>query len=320
MASSAHDVYARAIALLLKGPRDPLGEASPVYALSSRILGNFGYEPADSPIVGVALHKNDKGTFEVFLFLTKSIKGIAGSVADFLQVGEVPIRDLVTGRIRPTSRPAIGGESLGEGASSGESGTFGALVKDAAGKELLLTCNHVVALANAGVKGASVIWQPSAKDGGTSTDRIGILHDIEPLAIGGTVANAFDAAVVEPDATHFAKAGLKVLGALAGTAGGLGYRTSVRKYGWKTSRTDGTFLYRTSFVQHYAGVGDALFVDQLGIVGTHGNFSDGGDSGAIVVNTSQEVVGLLFADAPDISMSFASPIQPVLTRFGIGFV
>src|ERR1700691_4573219 len=117
MASSAHDVYARAIALLLKGPRDPRGEASPAYALSSRILGNFGYKPADSPIVGVALHMNEKGTFEVFLFLTTSIDGIAESVADFLQAGEVPIHHLVTGRIRPTSRPAIGGESLGEGAS-----------------------------------------------------------------------------------------------------------------------------------------------------------------------------------------------------------
>jgi hypothetical protein len=320
MASSAHDVYARAIALLLKGPRDPRGEASPAHALSARILGNFGYKPADSPIVGVALHMNEKGTFEVFLFLATSIDGIAGSVADFLQAGEVPIHDLVTGRIRPTSRPAIGGESLGEGASGGESGTFGALVKDAAGTELLLTCNHVVAQANAGVIGTSVIWQPSANDGGTSADRIGILHDIELLAIGGTVANDFDAAVVEPDASHFAKAGVKVLGSLAGTASGTGYRTSVRKYGWKTSRTDGTFLYRTSFIQHYPGVGDALFVDQLGIVGTQGAFSDGGDSGAVVVNTSQEVCGLLFADAPDISMSFASPIQPVLTRFGIGFV
>jgi hypothetical protein len=320
MPSSANDLYTRAVALLLKGPRDQRGEEDAVYSVAARILNNFGFKPKDSPIVGVALHQNEKRDFELFLFLNKPMEGIAGSVKDLLQAGDIPVRELVTGNIRPTSRPATGGESLGEGKALGESGTLGALVQDAAAQKLLLTCNHVVAQANAGINGVTPIWQPSEKDGGSHTDQIGKLYDLASIAIGGTVANAYDAALVDLDKVSCAQAGVKTLGALAGSASGIGYRQAVAKVGWKTKRTDGTFLYLTSFVQNYAGVGDALFVDQLGIVATQGKFSSDGDSGAVVVNASNEVVGLLFADAPDISMSFASPIQPILTRFGIGFV
>ena len=113
---------------------------------------------------------------------------------------------------------------------------------------------------------------------------------------------------------------MHTLGTLAGSAAGTFLRTDVSKYGTNTKKTSGRYLYRTAYLQHYGGVGDALFVDQLGIFKSRVQFSDGGDSGAVVVNTANEVVGLLFAHAKDINMSFANPIQPILTRFGVGFV
>ena len=40
-------------------------------------------------------------------------------------------------------------------------------------------------------------------------------------------------------------------------------------------------------------------------------FADNGDSGAVVVNTSDEIVGVIFAG--DKSRAYAFPIEPVLT-------
>jgi hypothetical protein len=319
MASSAYDLYVRAIALLLKGPRDPTQE-SRTFEISHLILTKLGYKPKDSPVVGVSLSRSeDRPGYELSLFLTRKAPGIAGAVADYLRAGDTPIRELITGAIEPTGRPAAGGDSLGEGKANGESGTLGALVVDAAGKELILTCHHVVGTANSTSRG-SPVWQPSADKGGGTKDRIGQVYDIEPIVMGGITANNFDAALVELDKPGSVTPGVQSLGSLAGSAVGTYLRTDVSKYGTNTKSTSGRYLYRSTYLQHYAGVGDALFVDQLGIFKRPKQFSDGGDSGAVVLNTANEVVGLLFAHAKDINMSFANPIQPILTRFGVGFV
>jgi len=59
-----------------------------------------------------------------------------------------------------------------------------------------------------------------------------------------------------------------------------------------------------------------IFEDQIAISGVGGAFSDSGDSGALIVDAvTRRPVALLFSGGIDIT--FASPIQPVLDRFGV---
>jgi hypothetical protein len=62
-----------------------------------------------------------------------------------------------------------------------------------------------------------------------------------------------------------------------------------------------------------------LFVNQLLITGIAGSvdFSLPGDSGSVIFTGADEPIGLLFAGGG--SYTFANPIKPVLSRFGIGF-
>ncbi|MDH3297601.1 MAG: PKD domain-containing protein, partial [Gemmatimonadota bacterium] len=58
----------------------------------------------------------------------------------------------------------------------------------------------------------------------------------------------------------------------------------------------------------------ARFVGQIGI--SPGSFSDGGDSGSLIVRSSDKSpVGLLYAGST--SRTLANPISPVLSRFGV---
>lgn len=313
MALNIEDVYRQLVVLLLKGPRYEETEKNPIYVLSARILGESGFTPKFSPINGVSLTQEDNGELGVCIFLEKEVEGLSGFLMKEMNIEKFPIRQLVIGTTRTTGRPAVGGESLGEGRHGGQSGTFGCLVEDAAGSRSILTCNHVVSEVNKGIIGSDVIWQPSYRDGGTSGDRIGLLHDFSKIEFGGTVPNQIDAALVVPDCKGDVVGGIMSLGTINGTAANVSYRTFVKKYGWKTKKTDGHFLYRTSFIQNYPGYGDALFVDQLGIVGCEGAFSNDGDSGSLVINSHQEAMGLIFAESPDTGITFANPIFQSLT-------
>lgn len=317
MASNSEDIYRRLTALLLKGPRDPLAERSAVYRLNRDILSKFNFSPRETPVIGVALSLEEKGSMEISIFLRKEIHGFSEFLTETLKLRDFRVRQHTTGIISASGRPTVGGESLGEGATNGKSGTFGCLVEDAAGDHFLLSCNHVLSDVNSGNKGNDVVWQPSFKDGGRAKDRIGILHDFAHINIGGVQSNEIDAALAKPDIPSDAKDGLRTIGTINGTASHFPYRMSVEKIGWKTNQTSGTFLYRTSFINHYKGHGDALFEDQLGIVGTTGKFSEDGDSGAVVINGKKEAVGLVFANAADIDMTFANRINKVFSYFGV---
>jgi hypothetical protein len=249
-------------------------------------------------------------------FFRQDIDGFSVAIRDILQLRDFRITQRTTGEIVLNSRPALGGDSLGEGAFGGESGTFGCLVEDAANNPFLLTCNHVLSDANNG-KSGDPVWQPSEKDGGSPASQIGILHDFAPIKFGGVAVNYIDAALVRPINQSDVGGGLRRLGQINGTAAALSYKTPVEKVGWKTKYTKGTYLYKTSFSQSYPGGRDALFLDQLGIVGLTGDFSRDGDSGSLVVNNNREAVGLVFAEASDINMTFANPIKKVFNYFGV---
>jgi hypothetical protein len=92
---------------------------------------------------------------------------------------------------------------------------------------------------------------------------------------------------------------------------------SVRKCGRTTEATLGVITGVSVSVRVSYGVaGVALFRDQLQIRGVGSVFSQGGDSGSLVVTAgSRQPAGLLFAGGGDVT--FANPIGAVIRALSI---
>ncbi len=290
-------------------PLDPFGNPLQAWA-------DPGPPPIASPVLGIGiggsegdqnltlLYEAGAGHFDFDSLIAKT--GFAG-----LQFEPFP-----TGRIVANARPAEGGDSLGH--VNGDTGTFGCLVQNSSNEQFLLSCNHVIANLNAGIKGSDAIWQPGKKDGGSAKSRIGVLHDFAYITLGGATGNRIDAALCKPDTASDASANVRRIGALVGTAiGTLGMK--VRKSGAKTRVTNGKVRLRNlSVLVDYPSGSQALFDGQLGIISTSsGNFSQQGDSGSVVVDDSNAVVGLVISSVSGVDLTIANPIQDVLTHFGV---
>lgn len=234
---------------------------------------------------------------------------------------------VVTGRIdatdfnNPTTkeRPAPIGFSVGH--PSITAGTIGARVKDGAGNVYILSNNHVIANSNNATIG-DLTLQPGPYDGGTSADRIGVLSAFETIVMGGA-SNIMDAAIAQvddpadllgitPDYAYGAP-GTNTVNATVGM--------DVQKFGRTTGHTKGKvaeinvsvsvcYVPRGLFMCAEA----ATFHDQVAV--EPGSFSAGGDSGSLIVTTSNNSpVALLFAGSS--TRTLANPIGPVLNRFGV---
>jgi len=155
------------------------------------------------------------------------------------------------------------------------------------------------------------------------------LADFEPLSFDLNLPNTIDAAI--------ASTSLEQLGN-ATPPDGYGTPRSktakahvhfkVQKYGRTTGLTEGAIeavnatvavLYRNPQFDPQNPVGTlpfliATFVDQILITpGT--DFVQGGDSGSLVVSRGKKPLGLVFAWGSEYGI--ASPIEPVLERFGV---
>jgi len=245
-------------------------------------------------------------------------------------------------------RPVPIGVSIGHPAIT--AGTIGARVSDGV-QVFALSNNHVLADSNGAQVGDAAL-QPGPFDGGSETqgDALGTLHDFEPIAfcqviffpiVSCPVVNVFDAAlaVTTPaDLGYATPAG--EFGSLPGygvpnpqlhpaygdpavigdeTLGDL-LQTGVRKHGRTTGDTTGSVgtIGMTIDVCYDALCNlVARFVDQLAVPHTAGVFSDGGDSGSLVVSNDglHHPVGLLFAGSE--TDTIVSRIDLVLDHFGV---
>jgi hypothetical protein len=255
------------------------------------------------------------------------------------RVGRVRARLEVTGMFLafsdPTTRqrPAPLGFSVGHPAIT--AGTIGARVRDAAGNVYVLSNNHVLANGNnAGIGDAAL--QPGPYDGGTyPADRIGTLAAFKPIVFSGSASNTIDAAIAlsstaDLDNTTPLDDGYGApAGAIFGDANQDGVfdnknallGLAVQKYGRTTGRTTGeitginatvTICYEVMWI---FCTKSARFVDQLII--EPGTFSDGGDSGSLIVTNdgNRQPVGLLFAGST--TQTIANRIDLVLNQFGV---
>ena len=290
---------------------------------------------AQEGVVGTGVGYNERGEAALVVYLVRP--GAADVPA---RLDDVPVERVVTGLFLadadPTTRqrPAPVGFSVGHVDIT--AGTYGARVVDGGGTTFMLSNNHVLADGNDASLGDPIL-QPGPFDGGSDPDdRIAELADYEPIDFEND--NVMDAAIAQPlhaDSISAATPSDDGYGAPNSTAfvldgdgdgnvddGVVGL--VVQKYGRTTGLTSGTVeeINVTVNVCYVCGnpvcttcAESATFVDQISI--SPGDFSDGGDSGSLIVTDDADVnpVGLLFAGSS--SRTLANRIDLVLDRFGV---
>lgn len=267
--------------------------------------------------------------------LPTTVEGVA---TDVLETGILRAFPSPTER----HRPAPGGVSIGHADIT--AGTLGCLVKR--GNDVfILSNNHVLANSNAAAIGDPIL-QPGPHDGGVlADDHIADLADFVPISITGVPSecnianrvakvlngvaaglgrstrlqaiatqaedNRVDAAIARPRNPADVASDILNVGNIAGSAEAtLGL--AIKKMGRTTGFTTGqvTQVDVTANVQYGAGQ-IATFVDQF----MAGAMSAGGDSGSAVIDSSGNLVGLLFAGSD--TTTIMNRIQNVFTALDV---
>jgi hypothetical protein len=265
-------------------------------------------------VAGTAVGLNDAGEYAVLVLL--EIPGVAGIPQE---LEGVPVQTVVTDKIVALTmsrfdRPVPIGVSTGHPDIT--AGTIGCRVTD--GSDVYaLSNNHVYANSNEASFGDDVI-QPGTYDGGSlPNDYIGTLADFEPIVFSRRARNEIDAAIASTTVDLLDN---------ATPTGGYGTPNStiveafigqqVQKFGRTTGLTTGEVTGVNATVNVGYGPGKtAKFVKQILI--RSGGFSDGGDSGSLIVTNDEfcNPVGLLFAGSS--TTTVANRIDLVLDRFGV---
>jgi hypothetical protein len=268
-------------------------------------------------VVGTAVSVDDSGSPVIRIF-TES-ENVAGVPAN---LQGIPVQTVVTGIIwaQDTTakyRPSPIGVSVGH--PNITAGTIGARVVDNQGNTFILSNNHVLANSNDANIGDNIL-QPGAFDGGSNPgDAIGTLYDFQEISF--TSNNEMDAAIaIVPDSDLLGSTLPGGYGSPSGQVVSASVGQSVQKCGRTTGCTVGTVEEVNVTVSIcFEGVifctKSATFVNQFTI--TPGSFSDGGDSGSLIVSNdgNNHAVGLLFAGSS--TRTIANPIGVVLNRFGV---
>lgn len=249
----------------------------------------------------------------------QAIKKKAKTEVDVRFIGR--LRKRATPWYQGKVRPLQIGASCGHfSITAGTLGCFVALRGDATGKLHILSNNHVLSAENKGKTGDAIL-QPGRHDGGVDpADVVAALAKQIKLKKRG--ANLVDAAIAGLNA-GIEKDGKTIRG--LGKLMGLGAEfidegTMVAKLGRTTGLTRGrvTAFELDNVVVAY-DLGNLRFDQQIEIEGADQDaFSEGGDSGSLIVEESTRLaIALLFAGGDtgghnDMGLTFANPIHAVL--------
>jgi hypothetical protein len=230
---------------------------------------------------------------------------------------------------RTVRRPLQIGVSIGHQAVT--AGTLGCFVQTDARQILMLSNNHVLANENSAVAGDNILQQGRYDGGRVPRNRCGELAtwvDLKPVG-----ANLVDAALGTIDS------GIEWTPTLLqDVAGGnphlAGVNPDVPTEGmmvYKVGRTTGPTVGRVTAIEvdnlivNY-DLGNLWFDNQIEVEGVgNASFSDGGDSGSLVVDGDFRAVGLLFAGGEtggsnNLGLTWANPIQTVLDELDVSLI
>lgn len=255
------------------------------------------------------------------------------------ELGETPTDVLAIGRVKAELltdrvRPAMPG--CGVGHPDVTVGTFGCLMrrKNGRGAEgdddlYILSNSHVLADEGCGRPGDPIV-QPGIDDGGDpGSDVLAELAEAEPFVFGDTgFENLMDAAIARVLDADDVEGDIRSLGRPPRGVGRVIRRgMEVVKVGRTTDYTVGVvqdidFRFHMPYKlpghrsEHFGrpghtNTGRVGFRDQVLCT----RYTDGGDSGAAVLNKRGYLLGLHFAGSP--SASVFSPIRPILKAFDI---
>lgn len=246
----------------------------------------------------------------------ESIRSLAKGEVDIRYVGRVVKRAAPWHRRR--NRPLRMGGSIGHHKVT--AGTLGGFVRSrAGGQTLALSNNHVFANEDRGRRGDPIL-QPGVYDRGRNpADVIGRL--VKAVRLKRRDRNFTDCAVASiRDGVGHDQGKLRGLGPLAGLGGPVSAKgLPLAKVGRTTGVTHGrvTAFELDNVLVEY-DIGALQFDGQIEIEGTgDAPFSDGGDSGSLIVDADLLAVGLLFAGseqggANGRGVTYANPIRAVL--------
>jgi hypothetical protein len=223
-----------------------------------------------------------------------------------------------------TYDPLKGGISIGPCRAIGGyvyTGTLGAIVTDNETGDPLMLSNFHVMCVDDGWSAGDTMTQPSRVDGGSCPS--GIVGELRRAVLAGTTGTdgpGVDAAVASISGRPH-KCEIVEIGEVKGKATAAN-NMAVRKRGRTTGLTYGKVdsLDLTVKVPYGDGLGDVILSKQIAIVPDttrSERFGQKGDSGSVVVNDDNKIVGLYFAGATDGSMGVANPIQAVLDAVNI---
>ncbi len=279
-------------------------------------------------VVGTAVGLNETGQPTIVVFMKTAMRyglipgNIDGKPVRVHVSGEFTAMARSTAtKIDPTARftrPVPIGISTGnEGECS--AGTIGARVKDGSGNVYALSNNHVYALENLAFPGSSAL-QPGRYDTACvfyQDNIIGYLKPFVPLDFSGG-NNAIDAAIALSSASNLGKATpSNGYGTPKSATVAANLNASVQKYGRTTALTRGTISAIGGTVKVTYSSGTATFVNQI-FVTSNKPFIKAGDSGSLLVTyPGRNPVGLLFAGNSAGNFAIASPIDAVLTAYGV---
>jgi hypothetical protein len=240
--------------------------------------------------------------------------------ADIRYIGRVSKRQIPWYQTR--QRPLAIGISVGHFKIT--AGTLGCFVRPTRGGPHILSNNHVLANENRAKRGDAII-QAGRFDGGLRPrDVIAKLAKFVTLKPGQ--ANLVDCAIATlRDTFEFNRTEIRDLGALAGVrTAPVDDGTTVHKHGRTTGLTHGRVTaIELDDVTVAFDEGNLSFDDQIEIEGSGDlPFSDGGDSGSLIVDDSLHAVGLLFAGGDQggsngRGLTYANPIATVLDQLGV---
>lgn len=315
--------------------------------LREKQVNAIGINPSDNTIT-VYLVKSGKIAKKSLSLLPATVDGYPilyaqGVISPVDSKATIPFGAPFHVRQTPTgSRHYTCGSSISVG-NCREAGTLGALVKDVNGKLYGISNNHVSGSCSQAPVGTPIV-APGILDVSAANHppfTLGFHHSALPLASGDVAMVDYtknsDFAIFEigdaADVSSFQQSYYDTPSAALPLQAGMSVskvgRTTGMKRGSVVTEVVGPFAVPYS-ASNYGFSGTVYFESIFAVQGQGGEkFSDGGDSGSLVVHVAPDgnsyAVGILFAGLASNSASggqftLVLPIAPILTSLGLSLV